>query len=118
MPSCFSTLANLHTSRCSSAYVSWQLSPGSPSYRNATRSPKPAALLRSKQLYDTFVVPPTNHSANGSFQTSGLSNGRNQCISSRASSAQNFGGSAAARSQSRWYSASDLTLAFAANYFG
>ena len=61
---------------------------------------QPAARLRSRQLYETFVLPPTNHWANGSFHTSGFSNGWNQCSSSRASSAQNFGGSAAAWSHS------------------
>ena len=100
MPSFLSTFANLQTSRCSSAYVSLRVSPGSPSHRIAVRSPNPAARLRSRQLYETFVLPPANHWANGSFQTSALSNGLNQCNSLRARSAQNFGGSAAAWSQS------------------
>src|SRR5687768_15690181 len=72
-------------------------------------------MCLSRALYETFVSPPTNHWAKGSFHTSPWSNGLNQCNSSRAMSDQNFTGSAFARFQSSSYSASDLIRAFAEN---
>ena len=79
------------------------------------RSPRPAATCRSRQLYEAFVLPPTNHLANGSFHSSALVNGSNQCRSVFASFAQNAGGSAAASSHNFWYSSSDLIRARAEN---
>src|SRR5262245_55844940 len=69
-----------------------------------------AALLRravvrwaSRQLYETFVCPPTNHLAKGSFHSSTFVNGANQCSSLLASSPQNFCGSAFAAAYSSSY---------------
>src|SRR5829696_2888065 len=42
-----------------------RLSPGSPSKWMATRSPRPAATWRSRQLTATFNSPSSNHFANG-----------------------------------------------------
>ena len=57
---------------------------------------------RSTQLYEALSWPPTNHLANGGFQSSTLSQGLNQSSAS-ACSAQKPSGSSLARFQSAWY---------------
>src|SRR6185436_16199585 len=48
---------------------------------------------RSRQLYETFSLPPTNHFANGGFQSSTFFQGLNQVTFSRAIFAQKRCGS-------------------------
>src|SRR6187397_2761572 len=48
---------------------------------------------RSRQLYETFSLPPTNHFANGGFQSSTFFQGLNQLTFSRAIFAQKRCGS-------------------------
>ena len=74
-----------------------RVSPGSPSQWKATVSPRPAATWRSRQLYETFRVPPSNHRAKGSSHSSTVSQVRNQSREP-ACSAQNPVQSASARS--------------------
>src|SRR5688572_8921438 len=83
-----------------------------------------AALLRrepsrwrSTQLALTLSLPPTNHWACGSFQTSTWSHGLAHS-SFLASSAQKLSGSSLARCQRRSYSAMLLTWADAAKAAG
>src|SRR5438094_5817282 len=66
---------------------------------------------RSRQLELTLILPPTNHWACGSFQTSTLSHFLNQCSDS-ACSAQKPCGSSLARCQSFSYSARLLMWAY------
>src|SRR3954449_12095029 len=70
MPLSFSALANFLTSRRRSAYVTSSSSPSSPRQWYATRSPLPASTWRSRQLYATLSLPPTNHFANGGLDQS------------------------------------------------
>src|SRR3954447_22760190 len=62
------------------------------------------ARCRSMQLSLALICPPTNHLANGSFHSSTLSHGFNQC-SALAASAQKASGSSLAHWASRSYSA-------------
>src|SRR5262249_36987543 len=62
------------------------------------------------QLEAALILPPTNHCANGSFQTRTLSQRLNQ-VSESARSAQNPSGSALARAQSFSYSSRLLMCA-------
>src|SRR5262245_63626193 len=65
---------------------------------------------RSRQLYETFVLPPTNHLAKGRFQTSVFFQGVNQETFSRAIFAQKRSGLFAPSSR---YSATVARLHFA-----
>src|SRR4051812_48032763 len=87
---------------------------GSASQRIATLSPLPAATCASRQLYERFVCPPTNHFAYGGFHSSTLSHLRNQC-SSLAASAQKRSGLSTDARYIRRYSSIDLTCAAALN---
>ena len=51
--------------------------PGSPSQMNAVLSPR-ISRCRSRQLYEIFILPPTNHFAKGSFHSSTVSHFLNQ----------------------------------------
>src|SRR5512138_2609039 len=88
-PSPFSTLAKRWTESSISAYVIVRVSPGSPSQCSATRSPRPASTWRSRQLYDTLSVPPTNHLANGGSHSRIVCHSSYQLTSSAAWRAQN-----------------------------
>ena len=69
--------------------MSVRVSPGSPSQWKATLSPRPASTWRSRQLYETLSVPPTNHLAKGRSHSSVVWKSSNQVSSSRAWRAQN-----------------------------
>src|SRR5262245_15239885 len=71
---------------------------------------------RSRQLSLTLIFPPRNHFACGSFHSSTLVHGWNQC-SAFACSPQKPSGSSFARCQSFSYSAMLLTWAWAENSF-
>src|SRR3954470_24250729 len=90
---------------------------GSPSQRIASLSPLPAATCRSRQLYERFVRPPTNHFAYGGVHSSTLSHFLNQCSSLAASPQKRSGSSIDAR-YIRRYSSIDLTCAAALNAGG
>src|SRR5262245_926143 len=75
------------------------------------------AAWRSTQLALTFSLPPTNHFASGSFQSSTFCHGAAH-DSAPAISAQKPSGSAAARAYSASYSAKLLTCAWLANSAG
>jgi hypothetical protein len=78
--------------------VSVRTSPGSPSQTIAAlvrRQECSPSRWRSRQLYETFSLPPTNHFANGGFQSSTFFQGLNQVTCSRAIFAQNRWGSRA-----------------------
>ena len=83
-----------------------RVSPGSPSQWKATLSPLPAATWRSRQLYETFSVPPTNHLANGRSHSSTVSHRFDQSSASacRAQNASTVGRSPrrAASGRRRW----------------
>src|SRR5262245_26325 len=68
------------------------------------------ARCASRQLYETFVCPPTNHLANGSFHSSTFVNGANQCSSLLASSPQNFSGLALAAAYSSSYFLASISV--------
>src|SRR5437879_1686861 len=72
---------------------------------------------RSRQLYATLVLPPTNHFANGRSHSRTLFHLSNQC-SSAAVSAQNRSGSSAARFRIASYSVASLMCAFNENSRG
>ena len=72
------------TSASSSAYVIARVSPGSPSKWMATLSPLPAATWRSRQLWATLSLPPTNHLAYGSSHSQIVSHSVSQSSSSPA----------------------------------
>src|ERR671938_254228 len=90
-PFFFRTFANLHVSRNTSWYVRTRDSSGeSPSQMSAARFLRGPATCRSRQLNDTLVLPPINHSMlavlKSHFET--LSQRLNQVMRS-ACSAQN-----------------------------
>src|SRR3954449_5371298 len=75
IPLSFRALANFLTSRSRSAYVTSSSSPSSPRQWKATRSPLPASTWRSRQLYETLILPSWNHLKNGAFESSRASVG-------------------------------------------
>ena len=75
-----------------------RVSPGSPSQWMATLSPLPASTWRSRQLYATFNVPPSNQRAFGICQSSVVCHGSAQSSSSAACFAQKPSSSSAASS--------------------
>src|SRR6185436_18293760 len=62
--------ANWFTSRQRSRYVSTRLSPGSPSQMMAALFLRGPSTCRSRQLSERLSLPPINHFAYGSFQSS------------------------------------------------
>src|SRR6476469_4918463 len=89
-------------------------SPGSPSKMMAALFLRGPSRWRSRQFSETFSLPPTNHLANGSFQSSTFVHFLLH-FSSEASRAQNLSGFLIDSSQSFLYSARDWTRAFLEN---
>jgi hypothetical protein len=112
-PRAFSALASLQVRSRSSRYVTAVTVPSSASKKIAVLSPRPCSTLRSRQLYDAFSVPSSNHLKNGALSSlrTRLNGVRHETIS-RASRAQNAWWSRAASSQSAWYAGIPDTQAF------
>ena len=75
--------------------MSTRVSPGSPSQMIAALLRRQAfspSRCRSRQLYETFSLPPTNHFAKGGFQSSTFFQGVNQETCSFAICAQKRSG--------------------------
>src|SRR4051812_41983141 len=77
-------------------------SPGSPSQWKAILSPRPASTCRSRQLYETLRVPPSNQRAKGRSHCRIVLGSSNQVSSSRAWRAQKPSQSASASSYIAW----------------
>src|SRR3954465_4313927 len=76
-----------------------RVSPSSPRQWKATRSPLPASTWRSRQLYDTLILPSLNHLKNGGLESSSASLGSsNQSRSSVACFSHHAGASFSASS--------------------